>query len=160
MYAIWSMVSAHTAHRSRWRGGVQHLASPHPTIPTYRKAGRRGGRDRARARAPAPSTRAAATSSLAVLLVELFISRVLPWSSFLTIAADNEAAISARDDSSQASGPSAAIRRSARISSPASLHLAILGVIRVPFTASWSSGSRKRSHRIASGDPQAATAAR
>ena len=105
-------------------------------------------------------TKAAATSSLAgIIRCFLSQSRVLPWSSFFTIATARDAANNGRDVSATVNGPSFTSRRSALISSPASLHLLTRGITCVPLVQSFSSPSRNLSQTINSGSPQASVIA-
>ena len=106
---------------------------------------------------PAPNARAAATSSLAVLLVPRFTSRTFPWSSFLTIATAREAASNGRESAATAMGPSFASFRNARMSKAASDHRVTLGSTgQAPPMASCISANRKRSQITCAGLPHAA----
>ena len=105
---------------------------------------------------PAANTSAAATSSLAVLLVSLLTNLVLPWSSLRTAQTARDAARRDREHGEIESGPSFTLDRNALISKDASLQRETRGVTAQGRPASRSSSIRKRSQMRADGLPHVA----
>ena len=114
----------------------------------------RTGVELALSQAPAASSRAAATSSRALLSVARLSSRELPALSFWTRAADMDTTSRLRLPGSTESGPSRQIFLRARMSALLLDHWVTLGSMAQAFpTASRRSESRNLSHTTLTGTP-------